>query len=223
MKIIIKILCFMSLIKLSYARPAIGPERYQSLTGKSIQKDVKNQWDILYGRTGFVYGKKPAQFLVDNFHIIPKGGKVLDIGMGEGRNAVFLAHKKFNVVGIDISSVAIRKAHFLASELKTSITSIEADVNKYSFKKGEYDAILCFYYVDRMLVKKMAEWLKPGGYIFYEGYLIEQKSKSQFNKDPDSYYLQSKELLTLFPQMKVISHMESNGEKEAIASIILSK
>ncbi len=44
----------------------------------------------------------PARFLVENLNLLPKG-RALDVAMGYGRNAVFLAQAGFEVEGVDIS------------------------------------------------------------------------------------------------------------------------
>ena len=49
---------------------------------------------------------KPARFLVDNIDLLPKG-RVLDVAMGSGRNAVYMAGKGFEVEGVDISPEAV--------------------------------------------------------------------------------------------------------------------
>lgn len=206
------------------ARPPIGPERYESLTGKSPQKDIKGQWDVLYGRSGFVYGKKPVKFLAENFHLIPKNGKVLDLGMGEGRNAIFLAEKGYSVTGIDISSVAIKKAEEFAKEQGVMITSIVADAKKYRFAPASFDAVLCFYYVDRDLIPIIEKLLKPGGYIFFEAYTLDQKRKSAKKvEDDDSYYLKSGELKQLLHNFKIIKYEEGEFGNEFRASSLARK
>ncbi|MBU0732640.1 MAG: hypothetical protein KKG10_00635, partial [Proteobacteria bacterium] len=47
-------------------------------------------------------GLEPARLLVDNAHLLPKG-KALDVAMGNGRNAVYLARMGYEVEGVDIS------------------------------------------------------------------------------------------------------------------------
>jgi tellurite methyltransferase len=205
------------------ARPALGPERYESLTGKSLQKDIKGQWDMLYGRSGFVYGKKPVKFLAENFHLIPKMGKVLDVGMGEGRNAVFLATKDYDVTGIDISSVALKKAEELAKEYDVSISTVLGDAKKYQFKPNSFDAVLCFYYVDRELLPVLINLIKPGGYLYYEAYTIDQKLKAGLKDDEDSYYLKSGELKNLLSDLKIIKYEEGIFGNEYRASAIARK
>ena len=43
----------------------------------------------------------PAKWLVDNLPILPRGGRVLDVAMGTGRNAIYLAKMGFEVDGVD--------------------------------------------------------------------------------------------------------------------------
>ena len=51
-------------------------------------------------------GFEPAQFLVEAIELLPKG-RTLDLAMGNGRNAIYLAKKGFDVEGVDISPEAI--------------------------------------------------------------------------------------------------------------------
>ena len=58
-------------------------------------------------------GFEPAQFLVDNVELLPKG-RVLDVAMGAGQNAIYLAKMGFEVEGVDISPEAVGSALELA-------------------------------------------------------------------------------------------------------------
>ncbi|MDH4469242.1 MAG: class I SAM-dependent methyltransferase [Bacteriovoracaceae bacterium] len=205
-------------------RQPVGAERFEFLTGKVISSnsDLKSHWDKAYSKQEFIYGKKPAKFLATNFHVIPSKGRVLDVGMGEGRNGVFLASKGFDVVGIDISSIAVKKAEILAKENQTKITAIVADVNEYHFPPKSFDAILSFYYVDRKLLNKLVGWLKPGGYIFYEGFLIEHKHQIK-SPEPDEYFLKKHEVLNFFPKFKILKYSEDTSPQSYTSSIIVKK
>ncbi len=145
------------------------------------------------------------------------------MGMSEGRNAVFMAKKGFEVTGIDISSVAVKKARLLAKEQGVNIKTIVASLNDYKFPEKSFDAILDFYYVDRTLVSKMMKWLKPGGLIFFEAHTIKQKQLLGRNSGKDSYYLEEQELLTMFPGFKIIKYDEPFDAETFKASAILQK
>ena len=65
-------------------------------------------WDKKYETESYIFGKEPVEFLREHIDLLPRG-KALDIAMGEGRNAVFLAKNGFDVDCCDISESAIKK------------------------------------------------------------------------------------------------------------------
>ncbi|MGB0452387.1 MAG: class I SAM-dependent methyltransferase, partial [Bacteriovoracaceae bacterium] len=171
----------------------------------------------------YVFGKKPADFLAENYHYIPKGGKVLDVGMGEGRNAVYLARKGYKVTGVDISSVAIRKANTLANEYGVKIEAVTSSMQKFKADKESFDCIINFYYVDRKLNKKLVELLKPSGILIYESHTDNQRKVKGSEHYERRYLLRPGELLGLFPRLKILKYQEPLHEENFITSIILQK
>ena len=97
-------------------------------------------------------GFEPAQFLVDNIALLPKG-RVLDVAMGAGQNAIYLAKMGFEVEGVDISPEAVNNALELARKSGVNIRAQVADLeNNYDTEKGAYDVIICFNYLQRSLI-----------------------------------------------------------------------
>jgi tellurite methyltransferase len=213
--------CFL-ITTLAWARDPIPGSRFQQLSGIKISQDSKTQWDQRYSRPTFIFGKSPVKFLSENYQFIPYEASVLDMGMGEGRNAVFLAQKGYKVTGIDISSVAVKKAYLLAQEFGVKIKGVVASLEDYKIPPASFDAIVCFYYVDRNLIEKMKSWLKPGGIIIYEAFTTRQKGQRKSGNE-DDVYLKEQELLKLFPGMRVLKYEEPLHEKEFRSSIILRK
>ena len=205
------------------ARDPISGSRFQHLSGIKTSQDSKTQWDEKYSRPTFIFGKSPAQFLAENYQYIPYEGSVLDMGMGEGRNAVFLAQKGYKVTGVDISSVAVKKAYLLAQEFGVKIKGVVASLEEYKIAPNSFDAIVCFYYVDRSLVEKIKTWLKPGGILIYEAHTMREKNKKKRDPLDDETYLKEQELLKLFGNMRVLKYEEPLHEKEFRSSIILRK
>lgn len=210
-------------------RQAINAKRYEALSGireteaATTNKDGKVFWDSKYSDSKYVFGKKPAKFLAQNYEYIPNESKVLDMGMGEGRNAVFLARKGYKVTGIDISSVAVKKAKMLADEYGVRINTVVASMNKYKIPNGSFDAIICFYYVDRQLHERMLAWLKPGGILIYESHTDLQKTVKGNERYDQEYLLRPTELLTMFKGMRILKYEEPLHTGEFTASIILKK
>ena len=75
---------------------------------------MANQWNERYSSTDYVYGTEPNDFLKCVSDRLPESAKVLSIGEGEGRNALYLGNLGHAVTGVDASSVGIEKARKLA-------------------------------------------------------------------------------------------------------------
>ena len=71
-------------------------------------------WDQRYATDTYLFGTEPNEFLVSHTQRIPCKGKVLCIGAGEGRNAIYLAKQGYKVTAVDASSVGAQKAKALA-------------------------------------------------------------------------------------------------------------
>ena len=205
------------------SRNAISSQRFELLSGIRNARDKKSVWDNKYRRKGYLYGKEPAVFLSQNYHYLAPGSRVLDMGMGEGRNAVFLARKGFDVLGIDISSVAIKKARRLAVEQGVKIKAKIASLNNYKIREDSFDAIVCFFYVDRSLVQKMQKWLKPGGVLIFQAHTEKQKAVAKIGKENEKYLLKEGELLSMFKGMKILKYEEPDFKKEFTAALIAQK
>ncbi len=180
-------------------------------------------WDKRYETEVYIFGKEPVEFLTEHIDILP-GGKALDIAMGEGRNAVFLAKNGFDVDGCDISEIAVKKARELAQENKVTIHAFVADLETYQLPKNTYDVIACFYYLQRNLIPQMKDALKPGGVIIYETYTIENREHGFGGPKNEDYLLKPNELLNLFKDLKIIYYRELIlNNKKAVASLIAKK
>ena len=69
-----------------------------------------------------------------------KSLSLIDIGCGEGRNAVFFARNGYDVTAFDPSPVGLKKASRLADEVGVKIKLFEGDINQYRFTK-KFDII----------------------------------------------------------------------------------
>ena len=165
---------------------------------------------------------EPAQFLVENTELLPKG-RALDLAMGKGRNAVYLAKVGFEVEGVDISPEAVSAALESAEEAGVMVKAQVADLEKdFHIKEDAYDVIICFNYLQRSRIPEMKNGLRRGGMIVYETYIIDQ---AQFGKpkNPD-YLLKHNELLDMFREFRCLRYQEGIFEgQRAIASIIAQR
>ncbi len=206
--------------KESEVRPS-GPNPYQKVTGDDAEDD-RGQWDRLFEKSGYLFGTEPAEIVKESLHFLPKG-KVLDIAMGEGRNAVFMAKKGFIVDGVDYSQVAIQKAKRLAKIGQVQINTINADLNHYVIKPEAYEVILNIQYLQKSLVAQIKRGLKKRGVVVYENYTVDHLSNPEGKSVPREWVLEKGELRALFSDFEILVYRETNNGKEAVASLIARK
>jgi len=196
-------------------------DAYQAVTGDSSEED-RARWDAFYSSNNYVYGKDPSEFLKANISLLPVG-RALDIAMGEGRNAVFLAKKGFKVEGVDISDVALRKARRLAREQNVTIKTINADLKKYQVTPGAYDVIINIDFLERNLYQQIKNGLKSGGVVVFENDTDDQLQNPSGKSMSREYLLRKGELKEVFKDFKIIFDRETNDGKRAVARFIARK
>ena len=165
---------------------------------------------------------EPAKFLRDNIMLLPKG-RAIDVAMGNGRNAVFLAKMGFAVEGVDISPDAVKTALEAARDagvaIKADVANLEGD---YRIKASAYDVIICFRYLQLSLIPQIKEGLRRGGMVVYETFTVEQV---RFGKPSNpEYLLKYNELLHLFLDFRCRFYQEGILETgKAMARLIAEK
>jgi len=135
-------------------------------------------WDKRYGEAGYVYGTEPNDFLKSIIGKIP-AGRVLCIGAGEGRNAVHLASRGYQVTAVDASRVGLEKARALADKHGVEIETIVADLNTFDFGTGKWNGIVSIFChlspeIRRTVYRKCVAGLAPEGVLVLEGFTPEQ-------------------------------------------------
>jgi tellurite methyltransferase len=132
---------------------------------------------------------------------------------------------RFQVVGIDISPVALEMARRAAQEKSLAIDWQQADLERIELPKGDYDLVVNFNYLQRSLVPQIKKALKPGGWVICETYLTDQ-SKIGHPINPD-YLLFHNELLGFFRDFRVLYYREGkflqSGDGEFRAGILAQK
>ena len=136
-----------------------------SRAGIEAERDV---WNDMY-RRGTSFNQKPNQLLVDTIKG-KKPGTALDIGMGQGRNAIYLASQGWKTTGVDIATEGLRIAREEAARRKLkNFTAVEGDFDKYDFGKAKWDLVTMIYEgTDHKMVERIQAALKPGGLFISE-------------------------------------------------------
>jgi SAM-dependent methyltransferase len=131
------------------------------------------EWDERYAVTGLVWSAEPNQFVAQECAPLAPG-TALDLGCGEGRNAIWLAGRGWRVTGVDFSAVALGKAEVLAAQQGVSVRWVLGDVLA-ELPVGAVDLVLLAYLHlpvqgRRRLLSGAAERVAPGGSLLLVGH-----------------------------------------------------
>ena len=102
----------------------------------------RTQYENLYACDGYYWGTRPADFLDDLIALRKPDAslRVLDIGCGEGKDAVYMAEKGYSVTAFDITESGIRKTKRMAAERGVKIDAFVADINDFELD-AQFDII----------------------------------------------------------------------------------
>ena len=140
-------------------------------------------WEDEYRSVENLWGYTPNHVLSTYIDIIPKSGKILDIGIGEGRNAFFFAKQGYEVEGIDISETAVSRCLEMAEKYNLWIDAKVSDIREYEVREGYYSLIILsnvlnFFSVEdiRTIISKLKAGLKENGLIYINVFDSEEPS-----------------------------------------------
>ena len=142
--------------------------------------DAREFWDQRYSAPEYIFGTGPNLFLASQQHLFKPGDRVLDIACGEGRNSVWLASLGCDVLGMDVSPLALNKARQLAADRGVTVRWQEADVRSWQWQPDAFDAVVCIFiqFADpsqrARLFSGLQTTLKLGGKLVLQGYTPKQ-------------------------------------------------
>lgn len=135
----------------------------------------RTQYEKLYECDGYYWGTEPADFL-DQIAALRSPGKeitVLDIGCGEGKDAVYMASKGYSVTAFDITNSGVNKTKRLAMERGVSVIAFVDDINTFEIDQ-QFDIIYSTgtiqYLADdqkRAFFEKINQMTKPHGLHYF--------------------------------------------------------
>jgi len=148
---------------------------------------------------------------------------VLDIGCGGGRDAIFLAQNRMNVIAIDHESKVLKRAKSLASLSGASVKFKCCDIKKDAcLPKQEFDLITVVRFLNRDMFSYIKASLKPGGFILFQTF-VEGVEEFSSPKNPN-FILRKGELSETFAGFKIIvDRIDELADGRPVASFIAQK
>lgn len=166
-------------------------------------------WDERYGSHEQLFSGNPNGVLVTEAAGLPPG-RALDVGCGEGGDAIWLARRGWRVTAVDISRVALdRAAAAYAAAVDGSATHdpggmacVQADLTVDAPPAGPFDLVTVHYFPlprtpDHAALRRLLDTVAPGGTFLFAGHdLAGLPPAEELRVDPTSFY-QPHEIATL--------------------------
>ncbi len=199
-------------------------------------------YDQLYAGNENYFGENPHPMLLQFAGRIPSGGRVLDIGIGQGRNALPLARLGYRISGIDSSRAAIEQVEDFVDKGEAGPGSFETlwagEFAEFDPQGGPFDAILVFGLMQILtrrecagLIHRLHAWSAPGTVLMLTAWHVDDPLydfyRTEWARDGlHSYrsadgqhrtFLARREILDLLPAWEVIHHREGLGQEHGHA------
>lgn len=191
-----------------------------------------SDYDSDYQRIPQLFGAEPSPLLQKHTALLPKSARVLDIGVGQGRNALPLTELGHRVIGIDPSAVAIDALKQECRERGQSIELWQGSVFDYQSADASLDAVLLFGLLQILppeqiddLLARIDCWAAPQALLFITAWHVGDPSypaiqaswsrigSESFQRDDGEVrsFFRPGELAQRFAHWHVVHHWEGLG------------
>ncbi len=145
-------------------------------------------FDRIYASDRPNFSQNPSTVLVEAIEGV-KPGRALDVAMGQGRNALFLAQRGWTVTGFDISNEGLSVARTNATKAGVSLTAQRSSIEDFNYGEAQWDLIALIYAPnvahEGAAIAKLARALRPGGLLVIESFASDRQSRPRRPVDID--------------------------------------
>ena len=160
---------------------------------------IRGDWwplmfDRIYSSDRPSFSQNPSTVLVEAIEGL-KPGRALDVAMGQGRNALFLAQRGWTVTGFDISNEGLNVARANAKKADVSLTMQRSTIEDFDYGDAQWDLIAMIYVPNSAhegpAMARLARALKPGGLLVIESFASDRQSAQRRPVDIDAALLKA--------------------------------
>jgi SAM-dependent methyltransferase len=163
------------------------------------------RWNRILTSPKPMFNTAPNSFLVEVIKGV-KPGRALDIGMGQGRNTIYLAQQGWDAVGFDPAERAVAAAQEQAAKLGVKISTHIARAEDFDWGQSQWDLIVLSYVGGREYVEHVQRALRSGGMVVLEGF---HRDATKTRPIGGAVVFDTNELLKLFPALRVVRYEDT--------------
>lgn len=168
----------------------------------------RTAYNEIYEKKPQFFTREPNEFLVRTIQG-RKPGRALDVAMGQGRNAIWLASQGWQVTGFDVSDSAVKEAKERAAKLGLELTALVTPYEQFDWGKDRWDLIVFSYFLPQSALPKAWESLRAGGLVVVEGFHVDT---AQIRPIGGGYH--NNELLRVFEQYRILKYEDVEDRQD---------
>ena len=172
---------------------------------ESSGSDAAAEWDTIYAEKHAIWSGEPnAQLVAETTSLSP--GTALDVGCGEGADAVWLAQHGWDVTAVDISEIALERARAHASSAGVHVSFERTDLVAAPPEPGSYDLVSAqFFHLPEpprtQAYRGLGAAVRPGGHLLVVGHYPSE----HIGKDHPERLFTTDEIVELFDGWRVVT------------------
>ena len=178
-------------------------EQLKLVDGQGARSEIE-RWNRILTSKEPAFNTKPNAFLME-IAKSRKPGAALDVGMGQGRNSIWLAQQGWTVTGFDPAERAVALARETAAKLGVDLKTEIRRMEDFDFGERRWDLILLSYVGGREMAEVLQRALKPGGVLVIEGF---HRDATKNRPIGSAVVFDTGELPALFRQLRVVRYEE---------------
>jgi len=140
----------------------------------------------------------PSAWVTRWAHLVPAGGKVLDVAAGSGRHSAFFAGRGHAVTALDRDSSALAAASMFARTLVADLEQAQ-----WPLTGERFEAVIVTNYLCRPLFPALIETLAPGGVLLYETFAVGNETVGRPSRA--DFLLARGELMRLVEGLRIVA------------------
>ncbi len=151
-------------------------------------RDDESVWDARYGELDRVWSGNPNHALTVEV-AVSTPGRALDVGCGEGADAVWLAGQGWAVTALDPSGVALARARAAAEAAGAHVTWLQGGLVEVDLPERAFDLVSVFYPaldLEDAPVARLTTLVAPGGTLLFVHHAeVDREQALEHGFDPD--------------------------------------
>lgn len=170
----------------------------QRAVAQRLMSERGDWWPLLFDK---VYASDRPNFSQNPSALLVEAvegrapGRALDVAMGQGRNALFLAQRGWSVTGFDVSEKGLQVARANAAKANVQLRAVNSSLEAFDYGTAQWDLVALIYVPaiahEGAAMTTLARALKPGGLLVIESFASDRGSPQRRPVDIDPAMLKA--------------------------------